>query len=141
MFNLKTGIYIKVKEYETAIYINLFIDKRILSIDITVEKSKIPNIIILLLILNRNYPLEAPKIISKSNFSTPTLMDGRDLMPEICPRWLSKSTKLIDIVKKVTPFCERVVNNTDYKFYGKFHLGAVYYMKNFDNMIVSKFPF
>ena len=65
MFNLKTGIYIKVKEYETAIYINLFIDKRILSIDITVEKSKIPNIIILLLILNGNYPLEAPKIISK----------------------------------------------------------------------------
>ena len=139
MFNLKTGIYIKVKEYETAIYINLFIDKRILSIDITVAKSKIPNIIILLLILNGNYPLEAPKIISKSNFSTPTLMDGRDLMPEICPRWLSKSTKLIDIVKKVTPFCARVINYADYKFYGKFHLGAVYYMKNFDNMIVSKY--
>ena len=26
----------------------------------------------------------------------------------------------------------------EYKFYGKFHLGAVYFMKNFDNMIVSK---
>ena len=141
VFNLKSGIYIKVKEYETAIYINLFIDKRIISIDIAVEKSKIPNMIILLLILNENYPLEAPKIISKSNFTTLTLMDGRDLMPEICPKWIAKKTKLIHIVKKVTPFCARVINYSDYKFYGKFHLGAVYYMKNFDNMIVSKLIF
>ena len=94
--------------------------------------------IILLLILNEKYPLEIPKIISKSNFSQPTLMDGRDLMPEICPRWIAKKTKLIDIVKKVTPFCARVINYPDNKFYGKFHLGAVYYMKNFDSMIVSK---
>ena len=94
--------------------------------------------IILLLILNRNYPLEIPKIISKSNFSQPTLMDGRDLMPEICPRWTSKKTKLIDIVRNVTTFCAKVINYRNYKFYGKFHLGAVYFMKNFDNMIVSK---
>jgi hypothetical protein len=116
----------------------LFIDKRIIGIDLAIEKSKIPNIIILLMILNGNYPSEAPKIISKSNFTTPTLMDGRDLMPEICPRWIANKTKLVDIVKKITPFCARVINNTDYKFYGTFHLGAVYYMKNFDNMIVSK---
>ena len=138
MFNLKTGIYIKVKEYEKAIYINLFIDKRIIGIDLALEKSKIPNIIILLLILNGNYPSEAPKIISKSNFTTPTLMDGRDLMPEIYPNWIANKTKLIDIVKKVSSFCARVINNKDYKFYGKFHLGAIYFMKNFDNMIVSK---
>jgi hypothetical protein len=116
----------------------LFIDKRIIGIDLAIEKSKIPNVIILLMILNGNYPSEAPKIISKSNFTTPTLMDGRDLMPEICPRWIANKTKLVDIVKKITPFCARVINNTDYKFYGTFHLGAVYYMKNFDNMIVSK---
>jgi hypothetical protein len=116
----------------------LFIDKRIIGIDLAIEKSKIPNVIILLMILNGNYPSEAPKIISKSNFTTPTLMDGRDLMSEICPKWIANKTKLVDIVKKVTPFCARVINNTDYKFYGTFHLGAVYYMKNFDNMIVSK---
>ena len=116
----------------------MFIDKRIIGIDLAIEKSKIPNVIILLMILNGNYPSEAPKIISKSNFTTPTLMDGRDLMSEICPKWIANKTKLVDIVKKVTPFCTRVINNTDYKFYGTFHLGAVYYMKNFDNMIVSK---
>ena len=116
----------------------MFIDKRIIGIDLAIEKSKIPNVIILLMILNGNYPSEAPKIISKSNFTTPTLMDGRDLMSEICPKWIANKTKLVDIVKKVTPFCARVINYTDYKFYGTFHLGAVYYMKNFDNMIVSK---
>ena len=116
----------------------MFIDKRIIGIDLAIEKSKIPNVIILLMILNGNYPSEAPKIISKSNFTTPTLMDGRDLMSEICPKWIANKTKLVDIVKKVTTFCARVINNTDYKFYGTFHLGAVYYMKNFDNMIVSK---
>ena len=92
----------------------------------------------MLLILNVNYPSEAPKIISKSNFTTPTLMDGRDLMHEIYPQWNANKTKLIDIVKKVTPFCARVINYKNYKFYGAFYLGAVYYMKNFDNMIVSK---
>ena len=65
-------------------------------------------------------------------------MDGRDLMCEIYPRWVAKKTKLIDIVQKVTPFCARVINYRSYKFYGTFHLGAIYYMKNFDNMIVSK---
>ena len=138
MFNLKTGIYFKVKEHETAIYINLLIDKRIIGIDVAVEKSKIPNIIIFLLILNGNYPLEAPNIIAKSNFCQPTLMDGRDLLIEIYPRWVANKTKLIDIVQKVTPFCARVINYRTYKFYGTFHLGAIYYMKNFDNMIVSK---
>ena len=92
----------------------------------------------MLLILNVNYPSEAPKIISKSNFTTPTLMDGRDLMHEIYPQWNANKTKLIDIVKKVIPFCARVINYKNYKFYGSFYLGAVYYMKNFDNMIVSK---
>jgi len=138
---LKTGIYFKVKEHETAIYINLLIDKRIIGIDVAVEKSKIPNIIILLLVLNSNYPLEIPRIIAKSNFCQPTLMDGRDLMNEIYPKWEAKKTKLIEIVQKVTPFCAKVINNRTYKFYGTFHLGAIYYMKNFDNMIVSKLFF
>jgi hypothetical protein len=133
-----SNLYIKAKEYRTVIYITLYNDKIILGIKLVLEKSKISNLIILLLILNGNYPSEAPKIISKSNFTTPTLMDGRDLMPEIYPRWVAKKTKLIDIVQKVTPFCARVINYRSYKFYGTFHLGAIYYMKNFDNMIVSK---
>jgi len=138
LFNLKTGIYIKVKEYETAIYINLFIDKRILDIDISIEKSKIPNMIILLLILNGNYPLEIPKIISKSNFSQPTLMDGRDLLNEICPNWNPKSG-LKPILEGFLPFLSKVINAKGYKFYGMFHLGATYNLKNFDNMIVVIF--
>ena len=138
MFNLNTGVYFKVKEHETAIYINLLIDKRIIGIDVAMENVKIPNIIILLLILNGNYPSEPPAIIAKSHFSQPTLMDGRDLMCEIYPNYIPNKTKLIDIVKKIVPFCEQIINKKANKFYGTFHLGSVYYMKNFDNMIVSK---
>ena len=36
------------------------------------------------------------------------------------------------------PFLSRVINAKGYKFYGTFHLGATYNLKNFDNMIVGK---
>lgn len=121
-----------------AYYINLLVDKRIVGIDNAQEKSKLPNIIVFLIILNSNYPNEPPKLITKSNFCSPTLMDGRDLLNEVCPNWNPTKNKLIDIVNNVTPFCAKVINNRIYNFYGTFHLGAIYNMKNFDNMIVSK---
>lgn len=67
----------------------------------------------------------------------PSLMDGRDLLNEICPKW-NPSLKLIDIAKQITPFLESVINAKCYKFYGKFFIGAIYNMQNFDNMLVSK---
>ena len=64
-------------------------------------------------------------------------MDGRDLLYEICPNWNPK-VKLIDVANLMTPFLARVLNSKGYKFYGTFHLGTVYDMKNFENMLVSK---
>ena len=64
-------------------------------------------------------------------------MDGRDLLNEICPKW-TPEYKLIDIAKKITPFLEGVINYKGYKFYGRFIIGAVYNLTNFDNMLVSK---
>ena len=64
-------------------------------------------------------------------------MDGRDLLNEIYPKW-TPEVKLIDIAKQITPFLEGVINYKGYKFYGKFILGAVYNLTNFDNMLVSK---
>jgi hypothetical protein len=46
--------------------------------------------------------------------------------------------KLIEIVNLIPKFLANVINTKSYKFYGRFHLGAIYDMKNFDNMIVSK---
>jgi hypothetical protein len=66
-------------------------------------------------------------------------MDGRDLLIEICPKWNHKHSKLEDILKSIPQFLNKVANSIGYKFYGKFHIGAIYDLKNFDNMLVSKF--
>ena len=65
-------------------------------------------------------------------------MDGRDLMKEICPIWNSKKG-LKGIIEGILPFLSKVINAKGYKFYGTFHLGSIYNLKNFDNMIVGKY--
>ena len=65
-------------------------------------------------------------------------MDGRDLMKDICPVWDPKKGLRL-IIEGVLPFLSKVINAKGYKFYGTFHLGATYNLKNFDNMIVGKF--
>ena len=64
-------------------------------------------------------------------------MDGRDLSSEICENWNSNST-LLDIANNIPKFILRVLNSKIYNFYGGFHLGAIYDLKNFNNMLVSK---
>ena len=64
-------------------------------------------------------------------------MDGRDLLKEVCPNWTS-NTKLVDIANELPKFLSNVINAPGYKFYGKFQLGAIYDLTNFDNMLVSK---
>jgi ubiquitin-protein ligase len=91
----------------------------------------------MLMIIDSLYPENPPKILAKTNFCTPSLMDGRDLFDEISKEW-NKNKKLIEIVNLIPKFLAVVINSKGYKFYGKFHLGAIYDMKNFDNMIVSK---
>ena len=65
-------------------------------------------------------------------------MDGRDLLKNIFPNWTPKNT-IVDIANEIPHFIERVINAIGYKFYGEFHLGSSYDMKNFDNMIVNTF--
>jgi hypothetical protein len=65
-------------------------------------------------------------------------MDGRDLSSEICQNWNSNTT-LLDIANNIPKFILRVLHSKIYNFYGCFHLGAIYDLKNFNNMLVSKF--
>ena len=67
-------------------------------------------------------------------------MDGRDLLSEILPNW-NKHCKLENIITNIPKFVGNVLNAMGYKFYGQFHLGATYLMKNFEHMVVSKFVF
>ena len=112
------------------------IDKNLIALDSEKAKERVPETVGFLIIIVKGYPAIPPKILTKSNFCTPSLMDGRDLLEDICPKWDSKIgiKPLIDMIPK---FVGKVVNAKGYKFYGTFHLGAIYNLKNFENMIVS----
>ena len=112
------------------------IEKNIIGIDSEKAKERVPNIVVFLIIIMPGYPAIPPEILTKSNFCIPTLMDGRDLFKEICPKWNAKSG-LKSILEGFLPFLSRVINAKGYKFYGTFHLGSTYNLKNFDNMIVG----
>ena len=138
MLTIKEGIVSKYKENDREFYINVYVDKRVIGVDTDLQKSKVPDFIGFLIIVDNNYPEQLPCVLAKSNFSNPSLMDGRDLFNEICPNWNSES-KLEDIVKGLKVFLRKVVTAPGYKFYGTFHLGSVYDLKNFENMVVSKY--
>ena len=113
------------------------IEKNIIGIDSEKAKERVPNLVVFLLIIIPGYPNMPPEVLTKSNFCIPSLMDGRDLLKEICPEWKAKSG-LKPILEGILPFLGKVINAKGYKFYGTFHLGSIYNLKNFENMIVGK---
>jgi hypothetical protein len=64
-------------------------------------------------------------------------MDGRDLSTDIFPNW-TPNTTILELANSIPKFISKVLNSKIYNFYGKFHLGAIYELKNFTNMSVSK---
>jgi hypothetical protein len=68
-------------------------------------------------------------------------MDGRDLAQEIIPNYLqwNPSTTILDIAHAMPAFIIRLKSSKVYSFYGKYHLGALYDLKNFNNMLVISF--
>ena len=118
---LKEGIFNKYKEYQNEYYITIIIDKRILSIDSGIEKDKLPDYIVFLIIVDLAYPERKPFVLSRTNFNNPSLMDGRDLLKNIYPNYTSKNT-IIEIVNEIPHFIEKVINAIGYKFYGEFQI-------------------
>ena len=135
--NFKSGIIINSKEVSNQYHIDIMIKKDIIGIDSEKSKERVPKIVVFLIVILPGYPNIPPEVLTKSNFCTPSLMDGRDLLDEICPNWNPKSG-LKPIFEGFLPFLSRVINAKGYKFYGTFHLGATYNLKNFDNMIVGR---
>ena len=64
-------------------------------------------------------------------------MDGRDLLKEICKSWNS-NMRVVDLINKLPDFIVRIRTSKVFNFYGNFEMGALYDMKNFNNMLVSK---
>ena len=130
-------MYLNPKDAGSDYHIDIMIEKNIIGIDSEKAKERVPETVVFLIIILKGYPEIPPKILTKSNFCTPSLMDGRDLIKDICPNWNSKSG-LKQILEGILPFLSKVINARGYKFYGTFHLGSIYNLKNFDNMIVGK---
>ena len=104
------------------------IEKNVIGIDSEKAKERVPKIVVFLIIILPGYPNVFPEVLTKSNFCMPSLMDGRDLLNEICPTWNVKSG-LKPIFEGILPFLSRVINAKGYKFYGMFHLGSTYNLK------------
>ena len=86
VLGIKDGFVSKYKENENDYYITVVVDKRVIGIDTELQKSKVPDYIGFLIIVDYNYPNTQPFVLAKSNFSNPSLMDGRDRCDEICPK-------------------------------------------------------
>ena len=131
-------MHLNPKDMGQEFHVDVMIEKDIIGIDSEKAKERVPKTVVFLIIITQGYPNEPPEILTKSNFCSPSLMDGRDLMKEICPVWNIKGG-FKQILEGFLPFLSRVINAKGYKFYGAFHLGATYNLKNFDNMIVVRF--
>ena len=127
----------KPKEQDDMHLIDVMIEKNMIAIDSESAKEKVPEILVFLIIIDYTRCEHPPKILTKSNFCSPSLMDGRDLAKDICPKWTQKTT-IRQIIEGMISFLGKVINAKGYKFYGTFHIGSIYNMKNFDNMIVGK---
>lgn len=67
-------------------------------------------------------------------------MDGRDLSKELCSKWTPSMT-IMDIANNLPNYIAKIKHSKIYNFYGAYHLGALYDLKNFSNMLVSMIIF
>lgn len=65
-------------------------------------------------------------------------MDGRDLSLNILPYWKPELT-LLDIANSFPIFLKKFLTTNAYYYYGEFTIGAVYDLKNFNNLLVNTF--
>ena len=136
--DFKVGMKLNPKDMGSEFHVDVMIEKNIIGFVSEIAKERVPHTVVFLIVIMQGYPNVPPQILTKSNFCSPSLMDGRDLMKEICPVWNIKGG-FKQILEGFLPFLSRVINAKGYKFYGAFHLGATYNLKNFDNMIVVRF--
>ena len=137
--SLTDGLYSKIKEFPIGYYIKIIIDRNKIDLDLKDKKySNLPETIIFLFIIDYTFPQFPPKILAKTNFCFPNLMDGRNLSNSIVPNWNSE-TSLTTLAKSLPNFIKQILTSTSYCFYGTFQLGSVYDLKNFNNMLVNSF--
>ncbi len=89
--------------------------------------------------LSFKYPISAPLIFCKSNFSSPSLADGRDLLQSIIPDWSPKVT-ISEIIKNLVSFLAKLHLN-DLSVIGNYDLDRKYNIEEFLVLEVGVFPY
>lgn len=135
---LSDGIYAKIKEFPLGYYVKIIIEKNKIGIQLDNTDKIIPECITFLMIIDYSFPNDPPKILSKTKFSFPNLMDGRNLSNEIVPNWSPKDN-LYDTALLLPKFVKKIMSSPSLGFYGFFSVGAVYNLNNFNNMMVNTF--
>ena len=102
-------MYLHSKDVGSEYLVDVLIEKNIIGIDSEKAKERVPETVVFLIIIVQGYPEVAPKILTKSNFCSPSLMDGRDLLKDICPNWAPKSGFKL-ILEGMLKFLSRVIN-------------------------------
>ena len=132
-------IFIKEKNKYEYIELKIYIEKSKLKISESKYKELVPNIL-KFSVFYKNYPNDSPILLSINQFSETSLADGRDLFNEVCPNWnWNKNSRLIDITLNINRFCENIINSVEYKYYGMFHIGANYLLRNLESMSLNLF--
>ena len=88
------------------------------------------------LYMEGKYPFQAPKLLSETVSSFPSVSDGRDLLPEILKQKWTPSITSSEIIGMIPAFYTNTLlpvqadlQNQDF---GRFHLGGPYYMETWD---------
>ncbi|KRX02053.1 Ubiquitin-conjugating enzyme/RWD-like protein [Pseudocohnilembus persalinus] len=89
------------------------------------------------ILLNENFPYEAPKIFCMTRFVQPSLMDSRDLLEDILQKPYVSSVLLDDIVQQIPDLIKDIKSQiTDYDFLiqlGDYYIGDDYSLADFES--------
>lgn len=64
-------------------------------------------------------------------------MDGRNLIHEICIKWDPDNITIVSLVNKIPELITKIKTAKAFQLFGRFEVGAIYEMKNFDFLSVS----
>ena len=74
-------------------------------------------------LLDENYPYRPPRIFFQTDFVTPTVADGRDLLNYVMESQWNPENTLIDVASRLPARIAAAFEEARTNFIGEFHLG------------------
>lgn len=87
--------------------------------------------ILIEIVLNDNFPFDAPRIFCSTSFTIPSLADGRDILEDILEKPYISSILLENIISLMPSFFKKLIKNV-YNFEYMEALGDYYIGESYD---------